>query len=214
MRTAFYDQLQHLTQRVADMCGLAADAMQRATTALLAADLPIAEQVISHDVAIDELRQECEQHAYSLIALQAPVAGDLRTIVTLIHTAEKVERMGDLARHVAEQARRRHPDPAIPDDTRDRFQQMGRLAVIAARQVQQLIAQPGQTRYAELNDADELIDNLEQNLLASVSDRAWNHGVRAGIDVALLARYYERFADQAVSITRRLDYATTGTFPQ
>jgi phosphate transport system protein len=213
MRTAFYEQLQTLIHEVADMCGQAADALALATEALLNTDLPAAEQVIGHDSDIDELRLHCEQQAYSLLALQAPVATDLRTIVTLIHTAEKVERMGDLARHVAEQARRRHPESAIPADTRERFQQMGQLAVLAARQVQRLIAEPGRTGYAELDDADDLIDGIEKNLLASVSNTEWRHGIRAGIDVALLARYYERFADQAVSIARRLDYAATGTLP-
>lgn len=214
MRTVFHEQLQHLTDQVAHMCGLAAEAMERATEALLGLDLRMAEEVISQDADIDTLRTNCEQLAYSLLALQAPVAGDLRTIVALIHTAEKIERMGDLARHVAEQTRRRHPRPAIPDDTRDRFEQMGRLAVHIAREVQQLITEPGQTRYTELNDADDLVDTLQQDLLSSVNDTTWDHGVRAGIDVALLARYYERFADQAVSITRRLDYIATGSMPE
>jgi phosphate transport system protein len=76
-----------------------------------------------------------------------------------------------------------------------------------------MIAEPGQTRYAELEEADDPIDTLEQSLLASVSSRDWEHGVRAGINVALLARFYERFGDQAVSIVRRLDYVVTGSLP-
>jgi phosphate transport system protein len=137
----------------------------------------------------------------------------LRRIVVLIHAAEKLERMGDLSRHVAEQVGRHHPEPAIPPDTRDRFVDMGRLAVVAAREVGQLLAEPGQPRYRELNDADDLMDLVEQNLLDSVTSNSWEHGVRAGVDVALLARFYERFADQAVSIARRLDYAITGALP-
>ncbi|GAA4671907.1 phosphate signaling complex protein PhoU [Amycolatopsis dongchuanensis] len=212
MRTTFHEQLDSLTGQLADMCGLVADAMEKATRALLSADLPLAEEVITQDADIDALRMESEAQAYALLALQAPVASDLRSIVTQIHVSEKVERMGDLARHVAEQTRRRHPQPAIPADTRDRFAEMARLAVVTARQVQQLIT-TGQARYTELNDADDLVDSIERNLLASVSRNDWPHGVRAGIDVALLARFYERFADQAVSIARRLDYAVTGTLP-
>ncbi|NKQ52868.1 phosphate signaling complex protein PhoU [Amycolatopsis sp. K13G38] len=213
MRTAFHDRLDKLTCQLAAMCGMVAVAMEKATRALLEADLGLAEEVIKADTEIDALRLHSEEAAYALLALQAPVAGDLRSIVTHIHVSEKVERMGDLARHVAEQARRRYPEPAIPAQTRDRFAEMGRLAVVAARQVQQLIATPGRTGYAELNEADDLIDALEQNLLASLSRQDWQHGVRAGIDVALLARFYERFADQAVSVARRLDYAATGTLP-
>jgi phosphate transport system protein len=148
-----------------------------------------------------------------LVALQSPVAGDLRFVVMRVHAAEKLARMGDPARHVAEQVRRAHPDSAVPADTRERFAEMGRLAVVAAHNVRQMIAEPGQTRYAELEEADDLIDIIEQCLLASVSSRDWEHGVRAGICVALLARFYERFGDQAVSIVRRLDDVVTGALP-
>ncbi|WP_082859830.1 PhoU domain-containing protein [Alloactinosynnema sp. L-07] len=122
--------------------------------------------------------------------------------------------MGDLARHVAEQARRRHPGHAMPEETRDRFATIGELAVNAAREVADLIVNLDRTGFMALHNADDLIDNLEQSLLASVSDNDWSHGVRAGIDVALLARFYERFADQAASIARRLDYVTTGQLPK
>jgi phosphate transport system protein len=141
------------------------------------------------------------------------LASELRFIVMRIHAAEKLERMGDLARHVAEQVRRAHPDSAVPADTRERFAEMGRLAVVAAHNVRQMIADSGQTRYAELEEADDLIDIIEQSLMASVGSRDWEHGVAAGINVALLARFYERFGDQAVSIVRRLDYVLTGTLP-
>jgi phosphate transport system protein len=180
---------------------------------LLDVDLGLAEQVVERDSEIDEFRACSEEKAYSLLALQSPVAGDLRFIVMRIHAAEKLERMGDLARHVAEQVRRAHPDSAVPADTRERFAEMGRLAVVAGHNVRQMIAEPGQTRYAELEEADDPIDTLEQSLLASVSSRDWEHGVRAGINVALLARFYERFGDQAVSIVRRLDYVVTGSLP-
>jgi phosphate transport system protein len=213
MRITFHQELRALGDELASMCGLVAGAMEQATRALLDVDLGLAELVIEQDSEIDEFRARCEDQAYSLLALQAPVAGDLRSIVMRIHAAEKLERMGDLARHVAEQARRAHPNFAVPADTRERFAEMGRLAVVAAHNVRQMLAEPGPTRYVELEEADDLIDIIEQNLLASVSSRDWEHGVRAGINVALLARFYERFGDQAVSIVRRLDYVVTGTLP-
>jgi phosphate transport system protein len=213
MRTTFHEELRALGDELALMCDLVADAMEQATRALLDVDLGLAEQVVERDSEIDEFRACSEEKAYSLLALQSPVAGDLRFIVMRIHAAEKLERMGDLARHVAEQVRRAHPDSAVPADTRERFAEMGRLAVVAGHNVRQMIAEPGQTRYAELEEADDPIDTLEQSLLASVSSRDWEHGVRAGINVALLARFYERFGDQAVSIVRRLDYVVTGSLP-
>ncbi|MFB9931848.1 phosphate signaling complex protein PhoU [Amycolatopsis halotolerans] len=200
MRTSFHNQLDSLTGQLAQMRDLAAHAMEKATQELLDRDLPLAEDVISHDADTDAMRLASEEKAHALLALQAPVAGDLRSIVTFVHVSEKIERMGDLARHVAEQVRR-HPDAAIPGDTRDSFGEMGRLAVVSARAVRQLIL-TGEARYAELEDADDLIDRLEGHLLASASSNDWPHGVRAGVDVALLARFFERYADQAVSVAR------------
>src|SRR5436190_21904651 len=128
MREAYHVELDQLADHLAAMSVQVADAMERATRALLEVDLSLAEQVISDDTKVDDARAECEEQAYALLALQAPVATDLRTVLAAIHAAESLERMGDLALHVAKAARRRHPEPVLPEPVRGYFAEMGRLA--------------------------------------------------------------------------------------
>src|ERR1041384_4186754 len=139
MREAYHVELEQLADELAGMCSMVGDAMERATRALLDADLALAEQVIGDDTKVDEARSSCEEHAYALIALQAPVATDLRTVLAAIHAAESLERMGDLALHVAKAARRRHPQEVLPDQARPYFAEMGRVAVELARDAEQVI---------------------------------------------------------------------------
>jgi Phosphate uptake regulator len=122
--------------------------------------------------------------------------------------------MGDLARHVAEIVRRRHPDSAIPPDMADQFAEMGMLAERAARNVARTIAAPRDEQFAQRERDDDRIDQLHRDILTAVHRPAPGFSVRTGIDVALLARFFERFADQAVSVTRRLDYIITGAVPE
>ena len=97
------------------MCGLAGVAMERATQALLHADLLLGEEVIADDDQITALSTQAVEKAFVLLALQAPVAGDLRAIVSSIPIAADVDRMGAVALHVAKIARRRHPEHVLPE---------------------------------------------------------------------------------------------------
>ena len=126
MRDAYQEQLTTLGDALADMCLQTAEAMDNATRALLEADLQLAEQVIADDAAIDDLRAAAEEKAFGLLALQAPVATDLRVVVSAIHVAGDIERMGDLALHVAQAARRRHPQTVLPDEVVPYFMEMGK----------------------------------------------------------------------------------------
>lgn len=213
MREIFHGELERLGAELAAMCGLVCSAMQHATRALLETDLFLAEQVITDDHEINQFGGRCEEHACALLALQAPVARDLRTVVTAIKAAEKLERMGDLARHVAEIARLRHPDPAVPAGLAAQFAEMGQLAVLTCQSVQQVIAAPSGTHSLIQERADDEIDRLHLEVLEAVREADPPYPVRVGVDVALLARYFERFADQGVSITRRLDWLVTGQLP-
>ncbi len=214
MRGNFHGELEQLGAGLTLMCELAADSMEQATRALLGTDLALAEQVISGDIRIDELRAQAEDDGYRLLLLQAPVARDLRLVVTGIRVAEKIERMGDLACHIAELARRRHPASAIAPEMVAGFTEMGRLAVQIARSVAQTIAHPLEEHAAQRERDDDRIDELQRELLAAaVHQNAGPDAVRIAVDVALLTRFYERFADQAVSVARRLDYIVTGVVP-
>jgi phosphate transport system protein len=213
MREAYHDRLGQLANQLADMCGMVGDAMERASKALLDADLGLAEQVISDDIKIDDVRASIEEQSYALLALQAPVATDLRTVLAVIHAAESVERMGDLALHVAKAARRRHPQPVLPEDVRPYFAEMGRIAVELAREVTEVIRTQDVERARLLEEADDAMDDLHRHLFSVIMDKNWQHGVASAVDITLLGRFYERFADHAVSVAKRTVFVVTGKMP-
>ncbi|AHI01861.1 phosphate signaling complex protein PhoU [Kutzneria viridogrisea] len=213
MREAYHDQLGELAEQLASMCGMVGDAMELATKALLDTDLAVAERVISDDAKIDDARARTEEDAYSLLALQAPVATDLRTVLSVIHAAESIERMGDLALHVAKAARRRHPQPVLPEAVRGYFAEMGRIAVDLARKAEQVIRTQDIDLARVLDDEDDAMDDLHRHLFSVIMAKDWEHGVPAAVDITLLGRFYERFGDHAVSVAKRTVFVVTGKMP-
>jgi len=214
MRTAYHEQLDALTHQLAEMCRMAGIAMERATQSLLQADLVLAEQVIGDHEQIIAASARAEEGAFVLLALQAPVAGDLRAIVGSIQIVADVERMGALALHVAKIARRRHPQHTLPEEVNGYFAEMGRIAVdlgASARAVL-LSRDPEQARL--VREEDDAMDDLHRHLFSVMMDREWKHGVAAAVDVTLLGRFYERFADHAVEISRRVIFQVTGHLPE
>jgi len=214
MRVAYTEQLSDLAGQLAAMCGLTELAMQRATQALLEADLALAEQVISDDDHIDELAVACEDKAFALLALQAPVAGDLRTVVAAIHIVADIDRMGELALHVAKIARRRHPQRVLPEEVRGYFTEMGHVAVALAASAREVLLTRDPDRAALLEDEDDAMDDLHKHLFSVIMDDEWPHGVAAAVDVTLLGRFYERFADHAVEVARQVIFLVTGKHPE
>ncbi|MEI6253028.1 MAG: phosphate signaling complex protein PhoU [Mycobacteriaceae bacterium] len=210
MRTAYGTQLNALTDQLAEMCRLAGVAMERATRALLHADLTLAEQVIGDHEYVAVASAGVEQTGFVLLTLQAPVARDLRAIVGSIQIVADIERMGVLARHVAEIARRRHPQHAIPEEINGYFAEMGRIALDQVESARQVILSCDLRRARYIRDADDAMDALHRHLFTVMVDREWKHGTAAAVDVTLLGRYYERFADHAVEISRRIIFQATG----
>jgi phosphate transport system protein len=213
MRDAYTEQLDELAGALAGMCSDVATAMEKATKALLEADLKLAEEVIEQDIRIDEVRHLAEERAFALLVLQAPVATDLRIVVSAIHGAGDIERMGDLALHVAQAARRRHPQAVLPDEVAPYFAEMGRIGVALARKAVDVINSRDLTAAAELEADDDAMDDLHKHMFTVLMDRNWTHGVEAAVDVTLLARFYERYADHAVAVARRIVYVVTGQMP-
>ncbi|MFG1930338.1 phosphate signaling complex protein PhoU [Mycobacterium sp. NPDC048908] len=213
MRTMYYEELSALCARVGEMCRLAGDAMERATQALLGADLSVAEQVIADHEHIVALSKQTEASALKLLALQQPVAGDLRSIVTAIHVGADTERMGALAVHVASISRLRHPECALPDEVRASFAEMGSRAVKLARTAQGVLESRDPAEAARLREDDDAVDAAHRHLFTLLIDRTWQDGVCSAVDVALLGRYYERFADHAVEIGKRVVFEATGGVP-
>ena len=213
MRTAYHDQLEALTGQLGELCGLAGAAMERATQALLQADLALAEQVITDHEQIAALSAKAEEAAFVLLALQAPVAGDLRSIVGSIQNVADVDRMGALALHVAKIARRRHPQHALPEEVNGYFSEMGRVAVELGNSAQEALVTRDPEKAARVREEDDAMDDLHRHLFTVLMDRDWKHGVTAAVDVTLLSRFYERFADHAVEVANRVIFQVTGKFP-
>jgi phosphate transport system protein len=213
MRTTYHEELSALSAQVGDMCGRAADAMEHATQALLGADLSVAEQVIADHEHIVAMSRQAEGTALKLLALQQPVASELRTIVSTIHVGADIERMGALAVHVASISRLRHPECALPDEVRDCFAEMGTRAVQLARTAQEVLISRDPDKAARLRNEDDAVDAEHRHLFTLLIDQKWQDGVCSAVDVALLGRFYERFADHAVEIGKRVVFEATGGLP-
>ncbi|MGW4477249.1 phosphate signaling complex protein PhoU [Rhodococcus triatomae] len=213
MRVAYNEQMTELADMLGVMAGLAGTAMEKATQSLLQADLTLAEEVIGEHDQITDLSVACEERAFALLALQAPVAGDLRSIVSGIQIVADIDRMGALALHVAKAARRRHPNHVLPEEVNGYFAEMGRLAVALGAAAKEVLETRDPERAAKLREEDEAMDDLHRHLFTVLMDREWKHGVAAAVDVTLLGRYYERFADHAVEVGRRVIFLVTGKMP-
>ncbi len=187
--------------------------MERATQSLLQADLVLAEQVIGDHEKIMTASARAEETAFVLLALQAPVAGDLRAIVSSIQIVADVERMGALALHVAKIARRRHPQHTLPEEVNGYFSEMGRVAVDLATSARDVLLSRDPEKARQMREDDDAMDDLHRHLFSVMMDREWKHGVAAAVDVTLLGRFYERFADHAVEISRRVIFQVTGQLP-
>jgi phosphate transport system protein len=210
MRTAFHEQLESLTEMLSTMCGLAGLAMDRATPALLHADLAMAEKVIGDHDQLAHMQTRAEEAAFALLALQAPVAGDLRLIFGSFQNVADAERMGALALHVAKIARRRHPHHALPEEVEGFFAEMGRIAVDLGNSAKEVVLSRDPKQAAQISREDDAMDQLHKELFSVLMDTEWKHGVAAAVDVTLLGRFYERFADHAVAIGRRVVFEATG----
>ena len=214
MRTAYQDQLSALTTDIANMCGVVGVGMKRATQALLQADLVLAEEVITD---LDHLVLMCvqaEEVGFMLLTRQSPLAGDRRGVVASIRNLADVDRMGRLAMHIAKRARRRHPQHALPEEVNDYFAKMGRVAVELGEAAQEALLSGDPERAARMQEEDDTMDALHRHLFTVLMDREWTHGVVAAVDVTLLSRYYERFADHAVELARRGTFQAIGTHPK
>ncbi|MFI1239564.1 phosphate signaling complex protein PhoU [Nocardia salmonicida] len=213
MRVIYNEQMADLANLLGEMAGLAGQAMEQATQSLLQADLGLAEQVIGEQDQISVMITEAEEKAFALLALQAPVAGDLRQVVSAIQIVGDVNRMGALALHVAKVTRRRHPAHALPESVNGYFAEMGRIAVNMGAGAKEVLETRDPERAAQLNQDDEAMDDLHRHLFTLLMDRDWKYGVASAVDVTLLGRYYERFADHAVEIGRRVIFLVTGVLP-
>jgi phosphate transport system protein len=210
MRDAYFDQLDSIVDDLVAMTHEVQTAVSRSTSALLTADAEKAERVISDDADVDATREKIEARCFELLALQQPVASDLRMIVAALRMVADLERMGDLSVHVAKVARLRVPDLAIPAELVPTIERMAAVAERMVGQAAGIIAERDVEGARALEESDEEMDQLRRSSFRVMLADDWAHGVEPAVDIALLGRYYERIADHAVSLARRVVYLVTG----
>lgn len=214
MRATYRQELDSVIDQLVHMASLVEIAMQEASESLLTADLAKAETVISNDAELDALHEELEYKCMSLLALQAPVAGELRIVVSAVRVVFELARMGDLSVHIAKIARLRYPEHALPADLEGNFKEMGRIASKMIELARITLSEHDADEALRLAEIDAAVDELRSEHFSKILDKNWGGTVEEAVDVALLGRYYERFCDHAVAVGRRTIYLVTGEVPE
>ncbi|MEY3094869.1 MAG: phosphate transport system regulatory protein PhoU [Actinobacteria bacterium] len=212
LRSVFQDELDSVTSTLVELSNLVSDAIEKATHALLTANLEEAESVIAADDRVDTVQHDLDSRIIDIIARQQPVASDLRALITALRMSADLERMGDMAHHVAKITRLRHPQGAVPSELLLTIEEMGKVAKLIADKAGAVISSRDIEKAVELEKDDDEMDKLHRKLFTTLLDDSWSHGTETAIDITLIGRYYERFADHAVSVARRVYFLVTGKF--
>jgi phosphate transport system protein len=210
MREVFQQELEEVQERLVEIADLVASAIERATNAFTESDVSLAEQVIADDAKIDSRAQELDELAIDLLARQAPVARDLRVVVSALRISASLERMGDMAEHIAQLARYRFPEKVVPKGLRPTFKEMGHLDVAMAKKLVELLESEDLDLADEIRDDDDQVDELHASVFDFMLGESWKGNPTDTVDATLASRYHERFADHAVSIAKKVAYLATG----
>ena len=211
-RLEFAADLRMVRDSLATMTGTASQAIRAATTALLDQDLEAVRVTGALEQDLQADLMAIERRTFELIARQQPVAGDLRLLVSAIKIGAECRRMGALAHHIGTAATRSYPEPAIPSELSGIFRRMGNVANRIADGARVTLLTSDAEDAARLEVDDDAMDGLRRALFGALMHH-WPHGVEAAVNVALLGRYYERFADHAVAIAQSVIFIVTGTKP-
>ncbi|HXR43398.1 MAG TPA: phosphate signaling complex protein PhoU [Pseudolysinimonas sp.] len=210
MREVFQQELREVQDRLVEISSLVADSIDNATRAFNESNVALAETVIADDDKIDALAAELDELAIQILARQQPVARDLRIVVSALRISASLERMGDMAEHIAQLARYRFPEKVVPKSLRPTFSEMGRLDVKVARRLTELLRTEDSAIADEIRNEDDKIDELHLSVFDKVLGETWKGGAVDTVDATLASRYHERFADHAVSIAKKVQYLATG----
>lgn len=212
MRDAFHQEIEEITHTLVEMTNLVKRAMNNSTLALLDGNRELAEEVIRQDDVVDNMQHELDSRTMLVLAKQQPVASDLRTLVTSLRMSADLERIGDMAHHIANLARLHHPNKVVPDELRLEIERMSKVASEIISKVAKLLVSKNLDDAEQLAVDDDEMDKLHRKLIQTLINKDWPHGTETAIDMTLLGRYYERAADHAVSISRRIIYLVTGKY--
>lgn len=210
MREVFQQELHEVQSRLVDISKLVTISIENATNAFGNSDVVLAEQVIDEDARIDELALSLDELAIQILARQQPVARDLRVVVSALRISASLERMGDMSEHIAQLARYRFPDKAVPKGLRSTFRDMGELDVQISRKLTELLETQDVSLAEVIRNLDDEIDNLHLRVFDKVLGETWKGDTVGTVDATLASRYHERFADHAVSISKKVIYLSTG----
>ena len=210
MREVFQQELREVQDRLVEISDLVADSIQHATQAFNESNVALAETVIADDDKIDALAAELDELAIQILARQQPVARDLRIVVSALRISASLERMGDMAEHIAQLARYRFPEKVVPKSLRPTFAEMGRLDVEIARELSKLLRTEDMSVAEHIRNEDDKIDALHLSVFDKVLGETWKGAAVDTVDATLASRYHERFADHAVSIAKKVQYLATG----
>jgi phosphate transport system protein len=210
VREVFHQSLEDVQARLVEISELVATAIEHATQAFGTSDVSLAEQVIEADAVIDEKAIALDELAIEILARQQPVARDLRIVVSALRMSASLERMGDIAEHIAQLTRYRFPERAIPKGLKSTFTSMGQIDVEMARMLAELLRTQDITIAEQLRNLDDKLDELHVSVFEKVLGENWQGEAVATVDATLASRYHERFADHAVAVAKRVVYLATG----
>ncbi|WP_431711154.1 phosphate signaling complex protein PhoU [Glutamicibacter uratoxydans] len=210
MRKVFQADLQQIGEDLIEMSQRVANAMERAWDSLSNADVDLAQEVIAEDAKIDFLQTQLDERAIDTLALQGPVASDLRMIVGSLRMSASLERMGDLARHLAQLARLRFPQQAVPAAIAETFSQMAEIDIKIAREVGRLLDTRDLSIAGNIIELNRQLDQLHSSVFKIIAQDDWKEDAPTTVDVSLTSRYLERFGDHGVSVARKVNYLVTG----
>ena len=211
-RLEFASDLRMVRDSLVTMTATASKAIRAATTALLDQDLEAVRLTASLEQQLEDDRLALERRTFLMLARQQPVAGDLRLLVSAIKISAECRRMVALAHHIGTAASRSYPFPAVPDELSRIFRRMGDVASRIADGAGVTLKISDAQDAARLEVDDDAMDGLRRALFRALVDD-WSHGVETAVNVALLGRYYERFADHAVAIAQSVIFIVTGAQP-
>ncbi|NUP75779.1 MAG: phosphate signaling complex protein PhoU [Sinomonas sp.] len=210
MRKVFQEELKLVHDELVDIARLVATALEKAVESFQTADVDLAQEVIAEDARIDFRQTSLDERAIDILALQGPVASDLRTLVGSLRMSASLERMGDLARHIAQLARLRYPENAVPEPLAQTFARMAELDRQIIDDVADLLESHDLSLVAKIQGANAEIDELHAGVFRAIAGPSWKGSPALAVDAALASRYFERFADHGVSVARKVSYLVTG----
>ena len=214
LRKNFHQELDEARAELARLAARVTETIPRATAVLLDGDLEGADYIIRGDAEIDQRSLDLEERCYQILALQAPVAADLRAVVALLKMIAEVERSADLLCNVCKAARRIYGHDLDPK-LRGIISRMGQQAQQLFTSAIESFVENDAAKAAALDDMDSYLDALQKQFVQAIfeSHAASRIDLQVAVQLAVVARFYERIGDHAVNIGERVQYIVTGSLP-